>query len=345
MRPSRIVRLVVFVAVSAWWIGAARADAPAGPIEVFTIATNSLAESRLLYEQGLGLTLRGPIEVDEPTRAAQRRLWGIPQDIDWQTYVLERSGTAGAAKIRLLLLDRAMPAYRRDWRPTGLGPYTIGFPNQRQEQLDGELRRLGFGALNALERSTFRNDAGREYEIIETVHTAPDFIGVVGVARGPGEPPIAPVDAHGMGGPAYSAMIVRSVDPMVEFMQGAFGYTVKTRRVWKSTGMSGALALPDGTEFDFAQLVPPDADYGFVIFMSYSNVAMTESALPPRLPARGLVMYTLRVADLEATLKHARSLGASDVRGPVELSDAATGRHRHATLVAPNGVMFELVER
>jgi len=345
MRPTWVSRLIVFVAASACWSGSTYAGAPGGPIEVFTVATNSLAESRLLYEQGLGLTMRGPIEVDAATRDAERRLWGMPDDLGWQTYLLERSGTSGAAKIRLLLLDRTMPAHRRDWRPTGLGPYTIGFPNQRQQELDRELRRLGFGALNPLERSTFRSDAGREYEIIETVHTAPDFIGVVGVARGPGEPPIAPVDRSGMGGPAYSAMIVPSVDPMVEFMTGVFGYTVKTRRVWKSTGMSGALALPDGTEFDFAQVVPDGADYGFVIFMSYRNLEMTPSVVPPRLPARGLVMYTLAVADLDATLARARTRGATGIRGPVELATPGSETTRHATLLAPNGVMFELIER
>jgi catechol 2,3-dioxygenase-like lactoylglutathione lyase family enzyme len=319
-------------------------EARAGPIRTFTVATQALEESRLFYVTGLGLTMEGPVEVPASVKSAQRNLWQVPPAIDWQQYNLVREGVPGAAGIRLLVLDRPTPSARPSWSPAVPGPYTIGFPNTRQEQLDAELRRLGFGALNAMERSPFVSDDGRRYEILETVHTGPDFVSAVGVARGAGEPPITPVDAQGMGGPGYSMMVVDDVDAMVSFMTDVIGYELKSRRVWKSTGTRGAMNVPDGTEFDFAQLVSPEAAHGFLICIRFRNLETTPATVPPRLPARGLVMYTLPVADLDATLERARRARLDGIRGPFEIDAPGTGNHRYATLVAPNGAMFELFE-
>lgn len=325
-------------------LAATAALAASGPIHTFTIATQSLEESRLFYGTGLGLRIEGPLAVSDSVRAAQRKLWQIPGEIGWQQYLLYREGVDGAARIRLLVLDRPTPSARPSWSPTVRGPYTIGFPNKRQEQLDSEMRRLGFGALNAMERSPFVSDDGRRYEILETVHTGPDFVAAVGVARGDAEPPITPVDDKGMGGPGYSMMIVDDVDAMVAFMTEVVGYRVKSRRIWKSTGTHGAMNVPDGTEFDFAQLVPPGEPYGFLICIEFRNLPTTQAAVPPRLPARGLVMYSLPVTELDATLERARRAGITEVSGPVELDAPGIGKHRYATLVAPNGAMFELFE-
>lgn len=317
----------------------------AGPLHTLTVATNSLAESRLFYETGLGLTVEGPLSASAEASRTQRGLWDVPDDLGWSTYVLRRPGVEAAAQIRLLVLDRASAATRTSWSPATVGPFTIGFPNTRQEALDRELRRLGFGALNALERSPFRADDGREYEILETVHTGPDFVCAVGVARGVGQPSITPVDAQGMGGPGYSMMIVPAVEPMVRFLEEGLGFTVKSQRVWKSTGTRGALNVPDGTEFDFAQLVPAEGSHGFFILIAFRNLAMDAPVVPPRLPHRGLVLYSLPVPLLDAALERVVAAGATAVRGPLHLDAPGIGAHRFATVLAPNGVMFELFER
>ena len=115
------------------------------------------------------------------------------------------------------------------------------------------------------------------------MHTGPDFIAAVGVARGVTEPSIKPVNETGMGGPGYSMMVVEDVDEMAAFMTDVIGYRIKSRRLWKSSGTKGALS-------------------------------------------------------------RARARGITEISGPVEVASPANGTRRHATLIAPNGVMFELFE-
>jgi catechol 2,3-dioxygenase-like lactoylglutathione lyase family enzyme len=319
-------------------------DANRASPHTFTVATNSLAESLLFYEQGWGLRVKGPLALSPDTVATQRRLWNLPADLGWATYLLHRDGVDYAAQLRLLVLDRTMPAFRSHWSATTLGPYTLGFPNRRQEAVDRELRELGFGALNALERTGFTAPDGRRYDIVETVHTGPDFVLGVGVARGPGEPGITPLNTDGMGGPGYSMMIVDDVEPMVRFMTEVIGYRVRTRKVWQSTGRKGALNLPDGTEFDFAQLAPHGDWPGFLVFIAFRNLAAAPPVVPPRLPNRGLVLYSIPVTDLDAALGRARGLGLASIIEPLPLTVPGMGGTRYATVLAPNGTMFELFE-
>ena len=317
----------------------------AGPLEIITITTNSLEENRLFYVEGLDLQMRGPIPVSDEVKAAQRALWQIPHEMDWDLYMLHRGNVEWAAQIRLLVMKQQVPAYRVDWKPTALGPYTIGFPNTRQDALDEHLRKLGFGALNVMERSPFTTDDGREYEILETVHTGPDFVAAVGVARGEGQPPITPVNDEGMGGPGYSMMVVEDVDAMAEFMTSILGYKLKSRRLWKSTGTKGALNVPDGTAFQFAQLVPQEEDYGFLIFIDFENLEVRRPTRSPGLRHRGIGLYSFAVTDLDAIIDRARDAGHPVVHGPIELPSASSGKpHRIATLQAPNGVLFEIRE-
>ena len=322
----------------------AESAAYASPLEIITITTNSLAESRLFYEDGLGLKVKGPIPVSENMRAAQRALWQIPQELDWDLYMLQRENVEWSAQIRLLVMKQHLPAYRSDWRPTTLGPYTIGFPNTQQEMLDQHMRDLGFGALNEMERSPFTADDGRQYDILETVHTGPDFVAAVGVARGEGQIPIVPVNDEGMGGPGYSMLVVEDVDEMAAFMTKILGFKVKSRRLWKSTGTKGALNVPDGTEFQFAQLVPQESDYGFLIFIAFENLDVQKLDMHPGPSRRGIGLYTFTVTDLNVVLDRARAAGHPIIHGPIELLSEANGPQRIATLRAPNGVLFELRE-
>ncbi len=323
---------------------AGEATTPAGPLATITVATTSLAPARLFYEQGLGLTLQGPIDSVGATRGDEAALWGLPAATGWREYLLTRAGVADAARIRLLVLDFPAEPWRSNWDPAVPGPYTIGFPNVDQAALDAKLRALGFGARNPMERTPFTNEDGRSWEILETVHTGPDFVAAVGIARGVGNPPISPVDARGIGGPAYSMMVVADLERMSGFMHEVLGYEIRNRRVQTSSGTAGAMNTPDGTQFELAQMYPPDAKHGFVILIQFRNLGVAEPARPPRLPATGIVMYSFPVAALEPVLERAARAGATGIVPPRLVDSAAHGRVRHASFVAPNGVRFELVE-
>lgn len=316
----------------------------AGPIATLTIATRSLAVNRLFYEAGLGLTHRGPLPLSDSTRAALTRLWHLPASSKWSCHTFSRTGVADAASLRLLVLDGDALCYRSDWEPAVLGPYTIGFPNTDQPALDARLRALGFGARNALERTPFTHPDGRSWEILETVHTAPDFVAVVGIARGAGQVPISPVDASGRGGPAYSMMVVDDLQCMVTFLQTVLGYELRIRRVQTSRGQAGAMRTPDGTTFELAQLSAQRGQHGFIIIIQFLNLAVQKPAAPPRLPSLGLTLYSFPVARLEPVLARAERAGATKICRPVFVDIAPHGATRHATLLAPNGVMLEFFE-
>jgi catechol 2,3-dioxygenase-like lactoylglutathione lyase family enzyme len=316
----------------------------AGPLATLTIATNALAPLRLFLETGHGLQCLGPLALDDATRRARAALWRVPEDFGYLEYHFVRAGIDDAACIRVLLLDRPSEAWRGTWEPAVRGPYTIGFPNIAQEALDTRLRLLGFGARNPLERTLFRHPDGRSWEILESLATAPDFIAAVGIARGAGSPPISPVNAQGLGGPAYSMCIVEDTDRMAGFMRDALGFEIRNRRRQASAGRQGAMNTPDGTQFEIAQACPPYGAHGFLILLQFTNLPVAEPPRPPRLPATGLVMYSFPVDDIEAVLRQAATAGAREIHGPILFADPRHGEALHAGFIAPGGIAFELFQ-
>lgn len=314
----------------------------AGPLATLTIAANALAPLKLCFESGHRLPCRGPVPLDDRAREARNRLWNLPPDFGYREFHFVRAGVTDAARIRVLVLDKSSEPWRENWEPAVFGPYTIGFPNTVQESLDARLRGLGFGARNPLERTMFHHPDGRSWEILESLATAPEFIATVGIARGADSPPISPVDASGLGGPAYSMCVVPDIDSAAEFMQQVLGFEIRNRRRQTSAGRQGAMNTPDGTQFDIAQVYPPYGSHGFLIFIQFINMAVAAAPRPPRLPATGLVMYSFPVNDLEAALTRAATMGAADIRGPARFRDPLHGDTQHACLRMPGDICIEL---
>jgi len=148
----------------------------------------------------MGMTVRGPIEVDKTRDAQQKKLWGVAEDMDWSLYLLTRPGLPEAVQIRLLVLDQATPSIHQPWNALELGPFSMGFPNNDQIEQDKKLRRLGFGALNDIEIYDVPRPNGSQYPIHETIFNGPDFVHGVGIYRGDGMSQLGPVDKTGLGG-------------------------------------------------------------------------------------------------------------------------------------------------
>ena len=321
------------------------ADALTGPLHTVTIATASLAESLLFYRDGLGLSVSGPIPVDARTRAQQRALWGVPNDIGWDLYLLRRPDAPGAASIRLLVLDTPTPAIHSSWSALQRGPFSMGFPNEDQEALDAKMRRLGFGSLNVIEKYTVPRRDGTVYPIHETIFNGPDFVHAVGIYRGDGMAQLGPVDAAtGLGGPAYSAQVVDDSDAMLAFLTEVLGMELRSDRTWKSAGTEGALNVPDGTIFRFSIVYAMGATSGHLLFVDYENVASLSNGVAPRLPNRGIGMWTFPVTDLDEVLRRATDKGIEIEGAPVSVDMPAFGKAKVATVLAPNGFMIELFE-
>ena len=161
-------------------------DALTSPLHTVTIATNNLEESLLFYRDGWGLTVEGPIAMDDTAKVWQRAMWNIADDVEWDTYILTRPGIDNPMQIRLLVMKTPQKAAHDSWNSMEYGGFSVGFPNMDQVAQDKKLRQLGFGAMNEIEIYPVPRPDGTSYMIYETIHNGPDFVHAVGIHRGDG---------------------------------------------------------------------------------------------------------------------------------------------------------------
>jgi catechol 2,3-dioxygenase-like lactoylglutathione lyase family enzyme len=310
-------------------------DALTSPLRRITVSTNSLAESLLFYREGMGLSLQGPLTQAADERAMWRSVWQLDPELQWQRYRLHRPGTDGVAEIELLVFQQQQPAIHSSWSALELGPFSMGFPNAGQVDQDAAVRKLGFGALNTIEIYSVPRPDGSEYEIEETIFNGPDFVHGVGIHRGDGMAQLGPLDSRGLGGPAYSAQVVKDSQTMIDFMTGVMGWELRSDRTWQSAGTKGALNVPDGTVFRFSILYSPGASSGHVLLVDYENAETIPAQAAPRVPHRGIGMWTVSTTDLEEVKR--RALGA-------EVLQADWSSRGLLVLEAPNGFLISVIE-
>ena len=324
------------------------ADARTGQLHTATLIADSLDEIQAFYAEALGLTLEGPIAVDDTTRAIQRRQWGIPEALNWTLYLLHRPTVANTIRVRVLVMDQETPRIHSTWNALEPGPFSLGFPTTDLEQWDAQIRQRGFDSMNPMSKYTVPRPDGTSYGMHETIWKAPDFMHTVTLSRRDGMPQLGPVDAStGRGGPVYSAQSIVDSPTVLAFYTDVLGFELRSDREWKSHGSTGALAVPDGTVFRFSILYAPGASHGHLLFIDFRERALPATGVAPRPPHQGLAMWTFPVRDLDDV---ARRIAASDlpgvavVDGPRAYDSPLLGTRRVLTATAPNGFLIELFE-
>lgn len=313
-----------------------------GPLHTATLATTDLAAYRRFYVDAKGLTLEGPLPLSDDDRAHQRRLWGIPEDLGWETYRLHRPAVPGLVQIRLLVLDRETPLIHRSYDSRELGPFSLGFPTGDIGVMDRAVAAAGFGSMAPMQVGTVQRPDGLEYQYYETIYRAPDFVHTVGIARDASVGPLAPYDeATTLGGPGYSAMVVDDADVMIDFFRAVLGYELRTDYHWE-TSPGSALGVAAGVGFRLAICYAPGSNQNHLLLLDYDDKELVPLAVAPRLPNRGLGMWSFRTGDLDAVHRRARAHGSPVVHGPVTLDDPVHGPGRALTLLAPNGFLTEI---
>ena len=321
-------------------------DALTGPLHTATFVTNDFESARLFFVDAMGMTLGRPRTAAPATAALQSRLWGIPDDIGWRTYLLNRPGAAGNIQVRLMVVDRTTPAVHASWSSQEIGPFSLGFPTTDLEAWDPHIRRTGFGSMNPMERYPVPRPDGTTYTIYETIFTAPEFLHAVGITRGDGMRQLGPIDPDtGNGGPVYSAQIVADSDAVLRFYVDVLGMELRSDREWESAGSKGAMANPDGAKFRFSIVYAKGARWGHLLFVHFRNVATVDVGVPRRPPNRGLVMWSFPVQDMDDTLRRLRAADTPLFAGPVDYESPALGKARVVTVTDPNGMLIELFER
>lgn len=319
-------------------------DALALPLHTVTIATLSLKQSILFYRDAMGLQMEGPLEISASTKKAQRALWEIPDDLDWQTYRFYRKDVTQAIQIRLMVLSKPTPSILQSWSPTQLGPFSLGFPNNNTIELDKKIRKVGFGALNEIESYPIPRTDGTTYQIDETIFNGPDFNHGVAITRGNGMPQLGPLDMNGLGGPAYSAQIISDSDNHLKFYTDILGLEIRSDREFKSAGDKGAMNLPNGTVFRFAIVYSKGASTGHMLFVDFRNIEPVKPVTRPSIPNLGLGMWTFPVKSIDDVLENAKQHNAQIVGQSRRVTDPLLGNVLKATLRAPNGFLIEVFE-
>jgi len=159
-----------------------------GYLHTATLSTNDLEGIRKFYVDGMGMTLEGPIELQEDQERTQRKLWDIPSDVSYAYYHLYRPSVPTLIQIRLLVFKEEHPTIHKSYKSLELGPFSLGFPNLDQKGLDQKLEGLGVSFMAPLQEGTIPRPDGTEYRYWETIYKGPDYLHCVGIERGDGMP-------------------------------------------------------------------------------------------------------------------------------------------------------------
>ncbi|MCU0340164.1 MAG: VOC family protein [Spirosomaceae bacterium] len=320
------------------------ADALTLPLFGTTLCTVSLEETRLFYEKGFGMTLRGPIAQDAKSKATERKMYDIPADIDWTLYMLERPNVP-SLKVRVMLLNKPTPSIHQSWNTLELGVLAMGFPNDIQPKLDSTMRRIGFGAWAPMNVYPVDAADGSKYTVYETIFNGPDFVKGVGITRGDGMSQLSPTDPRsGYGGPGYSSQIVDNSDDIIDFYVNLLGYEVRSDRVWTT---SGALGVPAGTQYRFLTIYAKGSRWGHLLFVEFKNQKAYDVGVPKKIPNRGLGCWTFPCKDLNEVWQKIQAARGKYrvVMPPTDINSPYYGKRKAMTLLAPNGFLVEVFQQ
>ena len=322
------------------------ADAVTKQLHTTTLCTTDLETIEAFYGDGLGLRITGPVELEPSVRETQRALWGIPEDIGWELYIMDRPAVPGTIQVRVLVLDRETPMIHTTWNPQEPGPFSMGFSTTDLQTWDPELRGKGWESLMPLASYQIPRPDGTTYTIHETIFNAPDFMHSVGISRGDGMPQLGPVDpATGRGGPIYSAHVIENSDKVLEFYVDVLGMELRSDRQFKSSGSKGALGVPDGTEFRFAIVYAHGATFGHLLFLDYQGrLGLPSPGIDWRPPNRGMAMWSFPVRDMDEILERLSAAGIEPFSRPVEYESPSLCHHTSVTVIDPSGFMVELFQ-
>jgi catechol 2,3-dioxygenase-like lactoylglutathione lyase family enzyme len=226
---------------------------------------------------------------------------------------------------------------RRSFDREETGPYALGFPTRDVEMIDQRMIDRGFKrTLPTVNRYSLQLRDGTPYPITEASYEVADNTRLVVLSRGNGLPQNGTLDlVTGVGGPAYSSLIVENSAAMESFFTQVLDFERRTSREWSNFS----------PRFRYVTLHALGARTGNLGLVEYaSEDRRAGMGVPPRPPNRGLAGWTFPVRSLSAILRRAEAYGATVQAGPTVVDDPRFGRVTAASLLAPNGFLIEVFE-
>ncbi|RPH92690.1 MAG: hypothetical protein EHM68_16805 [Lysobacterales bacterium] len=319
------------------------ATALSSPLRSATVVTGDLDATRRFYQGAMGMM---PVfsELSGAAAAALAGHWDLPPLETLRIITFSRSDLPGGMTVRALVVPASSPSSRPAYGAAYPGGLGIGFPVAGLGMRETIVEAYGFRSAAGIMAMQFPRADGSLYKVEEAIFEAPDDVLVLGVDRHELRS-IGPIDpALGLGGPAYSSMIVGDADAIVPLLEGVLGYERRREFVFESRGPEGGLQVPSGTRFRFQQWFAPGASSGYLVIMDPLEARRPAPApLGPR--SRGLAMWTFEVADLAAAEARAREVGVAILKPAAVLELPGVGAVRSLMLATPDGFPVELVQR
>lgn len=322
------------------------ADALCGPIQIITLCTNQPDSLITFLEKGWGMRRQGPLTL---TRAQQKKLaarWHVPQHTSFQLMYFDRPAAPGTLSIRAIIFNTPTPLIRSSYGARELGPFTIGFPNAKQEEVHKKLQQMGYATLAPMQAAMLSKPDGSKYKYLETIYKGPEWLHAVGIERGNGMPQLSNIDSStGLGGPGYSAMNVTGMsDTVISFLTGILGYELRRDQLW-TTSAGSALGMEAGISFRFVIAYAKGATSGHLLLLDFKNMPAMASAQPPHIPNAGIGMYSVETHQLDEVLARAINAGTKILSPPGISNDPVRGKYKSIVLMAPNQVFIEVIEK
>ena len=326
--------------------GSTPEEALCGPVEIITLCTNQPDSLVIFFEQAWGLRKRGPYTISARRKKMLAEKWQLPSQANFQLMYFDRPSAPGTILLRVIILKQEVSLIRSTYGPEENGPFTIGFPNARQEEVHSKMLSMGYNTLAPMQAALLSKPDGTKYKYLETIYKGPEWIHAVGIERGNGMPQLSNIDSlTGLGGPAYSAMNVTGMsDTMISFLTNILGYELRRDQVW-TTGNGSALGLPAGMPFRFVIAYAKGARSGHLLLMDFKNKQSIPSTHPPHLPYRGIGMFSVTTDQIEEVLTRAVLAGIRVLSPPQFSREPGRSKLKSMILLAPNQVYFEVMER
>ncbi len=332
------------------------AAALAGPLSAVTLVSADPQRATQFFIDAMRMRrVDSGADPSPAAMAAQCRLWGAPEHGAWSEIRLQGPAAAPGLGVRIVAAGEGQPI-----RP-GLdahlhGGLSIGYPVADMEASFARIRALGVGTTAGIVPLEMTRADGSRYVSGEIHFRGPDDIYVLAVGRPSDLAPVGPIDAAaGLGGPAYSAMVVGDAGREIAFYRDTLGWEARRDTVLTSSGPGGGLGLAPGTRFRFAQLFAPGASSGYIVLLDMLELGRA-NPVAPRFPNRGLVAWTFptrRFDELERRVR-AGIGGARLLAGPLDpaaQNESPTDPRRRVlvggrrmSIASPAGLTLEIVE-
>lgn len=308
-----------------------------------TICSVDIDRVKKFYVHGMGMDLEGPINLSDEQKIVQKKLWDVPEDVEYDYYHIYRKAVPSLIQVRFLHLKTSTLHIHSSYNSRELGPFSLGFPNGDIHLMDRRISDQGFGKMADMQEGEVTRD-GKTYPYYETIYKGPDYLHCVGLQRGAGMEQVSPIDEETkLGGPGYSAYVTNESDAELDFYIQVLGLEIRFDWVWEASPGS-ALGIKEGVPFRFVSLYAKGSNQNHLLFLDYKDGIHIANNASPKVPHQGLGMWSFETRDIGDVLKHAIEQNSTIVSEPIDYVDPITSAGRFMTLLTPSGFLIEVFE-